>query len=404
MGAFGRYVAVWRVPGAPVLLVVGVLARLGVGMTPLALLLLVQHATGRYAPAALVLAVYAIAGGAVSPVAGRLFDRVGPSGVLVVCAVVHPLALVGFLLLARFTPHNLALLAVAAGLAGASYPQLTAAIRGAWNTVPPELRSAAMAAETSLFELVFVAGPLLVAFFIAFWQPSAALGASAVITLVGTLIVARGRVIRGWRRHADHLPVRGIGPLRHAGFAVLLVCVSGLGMAFGVCGVAVPAYATASGTADPSSVSGVLLAVWGIGSGIGGVWFGTRHFAMPLPKQLIWLQLAVAGTFVVLSLMPTPLALGIALTIGGAAIAPTLTLQNSLVGHVVPAGMLNEAYTWMSTVAVGSSAAGSAVAGVIVDGAGGVPWAFVTAAAASAIGVGVLAWRVASMSPVEASC
>jgi MFS family permease len=391
MGAFGRYLEVWRVPGAPVLLVVGVVARLGIGMTPLALLLLVQRATGHYAPAAVVLAIYALAGGAVSPIAGRLFDRIGPSGVLAVCAVVHPLTLVGFLLLARFAPHDLGLLAVAAGVAGASYPQSTAAIRGAWSTVAPALRPAAMAAETSMFELVFVAGPLLVAFFVAVWQPSVAIGAAAVITLVGTLAIARGRMLRGWRRHADHHRVRGLGPLRHPGLIVLLVCVAGLGMAFGVCGVAVPAYATASGIADPSSVGGVLLAVWGIGSGIGGIWFGTRHFAMPLPKQLNRLLLAVAGSFVVLSVMPTPLALGVALTLGGATIAPTLTVQNSLVALVVPAGMLNEAYTWLTTVVVGSNAVGSTVAGVIVDRAGGVPWAFLTAGASCAISAVVLA-------------
>ena len=42
MAALRQYSAVWRLPGAPVLLVVGVIARLGIGMTPLALLLLVQ--------------------------------------------------------------------------------------------------------------------------------------------------------------------------------------------------------------------------------------------------------------------------------------------------------------------------------------------------------------------------
>ena len=45
----GRYRAVWQIPSAPTLLVIGVLARLGTGMTPLALLLLVADATGRYA-------------------------------------------------------------------------------------------------------------------------------------------------------------------------------------------------------------------------------------------------------------------------------------------------------------------------------------------------------------------
>ena len=64
---------------------------------------------------------------------------------------------------------------------------------------------------------------------------------------------------------------------------------------------------------------------------------------------------------------------------GGAAIAPALTLETNLVGRITPAGMLNEAYTWVVTVAVAFNAAGGAVAGVIVDRAGGVPVAFLFA-------------------------
>jgi MFS family permease len=77
--------------------------------------------------------------------------------------------------------------------------------------------------------------------------------------------------------------------------------------------------------------------------------------------------------------MPGPLALGLALVVGGATIAPALTVENNLVGRIAPAGMMNEAYTWVVTVSVAGSAAGGAVAGLIVDQPGGVPWAFVFA-------------------------
>ena len=39
--------------------------------------------------------------------------------------------------------------------------------------------------------------------------------------------------------------------------------------------------------------------------------------------------------------------------IGGATIAPALTVENTLVGRIAPAAMLNEAYTWVVTVSVG---------------------------------------------------
>lgn len=48
MAGLRQYLGVWRIPGAPMLLVLGVIGRLGIGMTPLALLLVVEQVTGRY--------------------------------------------------------------------------------------------------------------------------------------------------------------------------------------------------------------------------------------------------------------------------------------------------------------------------------------------------------------------
>ena len=39
MAALRQYQGVWRIPGAPMLLILGIIGRLGIGMTPLALLL-----------------------------------------------------------------------------------------------------------------------------------------------------------------------------------------------------------------------------------------------------------------------------------------------------------------------------------------------------------------------------
>jgi MFS family permease len=386
MAALRQYLGVWRMPGGPTLLMVGILARLGIGMTPLALLLLVREATDRYAAAGLAGAIYALAGAALSPVAGRVADRIGPSPVLLVTAVAHPLALVGLLLACRGGLDALPLIFGASGVAGATYPPLTAAIRRAWTDVTDvgtgahALRPAAMAAETSLFELVFVLGPLLVAAFVVVTGgPAAALVGAALATLIGTAWIARTPVMRHWRRHSSDARTTGLGPLRVAGFPALLICVGALGTAFGAAGVTVPAYATGHGGGD--SLAGVLLGVWGVGSAVGGIWFGTRRPAMALTRQFAWLLAAVGVSFAVLAAMPTPTALGIALVVGGATIAPALTVENNLVGRIAPGGMLNEAYTWVVTVSVGASAAGGAIAGLIVDRPGGVPWAFAFAGA-----------------------
>ncbi|MFF5178523.1 MFS transporter [Micromonospora sp. NPDC000316] len=409
MAALRQYLGVWRIPGAPMLLLTGIIGRLGIGMTPLALLLVVEQVTGRYALAAVAGGTYAVAGAALSPVAGRIADRVGPTPVLLVTAIAHPLALVGLLLASRSGADALPAIYLAAGIAGATYPPLTAAIRGAWNELTSvnsgryALRNTALAAETSLFEVVFVLGPLLVAGFVIFADAAAALIGAAVVTLVGTSAVALGRVMRGWRPHSREHHARGLGPLRVAGFPALLVCVAGLGIAFGAAGVTVPAYAGNSSTDDPESLAGILLAVWGVGSAIGGFWFGVRRPAANMTRQFALLLAAVAGSFVVFALMPTPLALGVALVIGGATIAPALTLENTLVGRIAPTGMLNEAYTWVVTVAVATSAVGGAVAGLIVDSAGGVPWAFVFAGAAVAVAAAVAALPAGPIARAETS-
>jgi MFS family permease len=402
--ALRQYQGVWKIPGAPLMMTFGIIGRLGIGMTPLALLLVVQNATGSYSLAAVAGAVYAIAGAALSPVAGRIADRVGPTPVLLVTATAHPLALAGLLLVAD---RGVALVYAAAALAGATYPPMSAAIRGAWTdlTDPASgrygLRNSALAVETTLFELVFVLGPLLVAGFVLVADAKAALLGAGVVTLVGTVAVALGSAMRSWRPHPRHAHARGLGPLRVPGFPALLLCVFGLGLAFGAAGVTVPAYASAEGVADPESVAGVLLAVWAVGSAAGGLWFGTRKPALVMHRQFAWLLVALAASFAVFAVMPNPVALGIALIAGGAVIAPALTLENMMVGRIAPTAMLNEAYTWVVTTAVAASAVGGAGAGLLVDRAG-VPWAFLFGGAGVAVAAVVAALPTGSIARADA--
>ena len=284
----------WRIPGAPLLLVAGVFARLGMGMTPLALLFLVHQETGEYTLAAVTSGAYALSAALASPVVGRLVDRLGPPPVLSVAAVANSLALGGLLVAAHV--RALGLIPVAAACAGMTSP-LTAAIRSAWIGLTEGersgLRQSALAVETSLYELVFVTGPLLVA--ISCWSR-----AGCRHRCVGLRHLDRdagagpqpdppaaGRAADDgaypWPGPAADPRVRARAGLRGQ---------PERGLWRGQCDRA--AFASQHATSGGQSLAGILLAVWGLGSVIGGFGYGALRIAAPLSRQFGWLLAAVA--------------------------------------------------------------------------------------------------------------
>jgi MFS family permease len=204
---------------------------------------------------------------------------------------------------------------------------------------------------------------------------------------VGTVTVALSGPTRRWRGRSATASVTGAGPLRARGMLVVLVGASAVMFGFGVMEVAVPAFA---GKRDSAALSGVLLATWALGSCVGGIWFGTRRVALPLPAQWRWGLLLLALGLAPLAFASNPWVLGALLFVAGTAIAPMMTVQNGLVADLAPGGTTTEAFTWLTTVAFGASAIGAAVGGLVVDLPVGVPGAFVLATLS-----GMLAWTVA---------
>jgi MFS family permease len=378
------YLTVWRLPSAPVLLLAGFAGRLPSAMVPLALLLMVQQRTGSYAVAGAVSATSGVATALMAPVLGRLADRRGPRGILLVQAAAYPLllaALVAVVLAAAPTPALLA----AAAAAGSSTPLVSGTVRALWSRVDPRVRPTAYALDATTTELVFVAGPTLVAVITLLAAPAVTVAVGAVLGVAGALGIATSAPMRAWQpvvaaRRSLFATVTAPGMPR------VLISGSALMLGFGGLEVALPAFAEAAGS---PGMSGVLLAVWSLGSVAGGLWFGARVVSASLPRQYRWGLLGVTIGLLPLAAVQSPWVLGVLLFLGGTAIAPTLTVQSSLVGSIAPASATTEAFTWLSTVAFGASAIGAAVGGALIESSAGVAGALVLAAGAAGLAVAV---------------
>ena len=377
-----RYSSVLRGRGTAVPLVSSIVGRLGLGMTTLALLLLVRDTTGSYASAGLVSAAYALAFGVFGPSRARAADRTGPVRALLLTAAVHPVALGALVALSATGAPTWALLPPAV-LGGATVPPHGPVMRALWGSLlEGPLRATAYSLESVVVELCFVVGPLLTALLAATVHPGLAVMTAAGLALLGALLMVSTSTVRAVVPHDTPHGSR-FGPLASPAVRALLLTVAGIGAGFGAIEVAMPAYVEAEG-ARPAA-AGILLAVWASGSIVGGLVYGGLHLRTPHRRQLPVLVAALmVGT--VLPLLATgPVAMGVALFAYGLAIAPFSACNSVLLGEQAPAGTTTEAFAWNSSMIFGGAALGSALAGLLVDRSGPFAGLLVTS------GAGVLA-------------
>lgn len=364
--------------GTAVPLVASVVGRLSLGMTGLALLLLVKDTTGSYAAAGLVSACYALAFGVFGPSRARSADRRGPVRVLLLTAVLHPLSLIALVLVAASGLPTWVLV-LPAVLGGATVPPLGPVMRAIWGAllVGPQ-RATAYSLESVVIELCFVLGPLLTALLAATVDPAAAVLTAAGLAVGGALWMAGTPVVRAVVPVATTARGR-TGPLASPAVRALLLTVVGIGVGFGAIEVALPAYVEAEG-ARPAS-AGILLAVWSLGSIVGGLVYGGLHLATPHRRQLPVLVGALAVGTVLPLLAGGPVLMGMALFAYGLAIAPFTACNAVLLGEAAPPGTVTEAFAWSSSMIFGGAALGSGVAGILVERSGPAAGLAVTAVA-----------------------
>ena len=347
-------------------------------MSTLAILLLIHQETGSFASAGVVVGAFTVASAAAAPVQGTLVDRYGGRRVLAPFAVLQAAALVAVVLLARGGASLAALVAIAV-VAGALVPPVDACVRVLWRDVAPEptVLEAAYQLDATSQEVIWTAGPLLVALAAA-WAPAGAVFATAAIVLGGTLLFVSAPLVG---RTTGSVGSRRPGAaLASPALRVLLVVSVLLGFGVGAVEVGLPALALRAGA---RGVAGILLAVWSVGSMAGGFAYGLRSWQLETSGRYpILLALIAACTAPLIAVHGLAAALPLSAA-AGVGYAPALSCEYVLVSKLVPRDVAGEAFMWTTASLVAGIAAGAAIAGPLVQDVG-VPASFAVGCGATA--------------------
>jgi MFS family permease len=381
--ALSAYSQLLRLPGVPRMAASALVLGIAGTMAPVSFVLFAHRATGSFATASLVLAASTAGGLLAAPWRGRLIDRIGPSAAILRLALPAAATDVAFILTGHARAEPPLLIAVAF-VAGAVIAPSTAAVRSVWSELlaGSELRQAGYALIGMLQEVAFIAGPLVAGGLIALASTTAAVAATAALTLFGGLAFATSPAARA--RAAQGPQPRG-RLATTPGMLTVLLSAAGFGITFGALDVAFPAHARAEGT---TAAAGALLAALAAGIGVGSFLTGLRA-----PSGAAGRRYPPLCGLAALGLLPLLTLPGLAGTAALAAIAglcfgPATTTQIAILDEVAPPERPAEAFAWLAILYGAGSAAGAALAGQLIEASG--PRAAVVAAA----GATAAAWVI----------
>lgn len=361
------YFDVLRINGAWRFSLAGLILRLPMSMVSISTVLLIKWAYGNYSLAGLVAAVNVIATAICAPSLSRLVDRHGQSRIMGPALATGIAANAG-VLIAAIVRADPVLVCVLSAIAGASWGGPGALVRARWASAvsrPGDLTTA-YALESSIDEVVYIVGPIL----------STVLG-TAFHPGVGFVLICAFLAIGGIgfysQRSSEPAPrpriegARRRSALREPAVVVMVLTYIAMGALFGANDVAVVEFATALGA---PSMSGVLLALFSVGSLVAGLAYGARVW-----KQELWrlygIGVATLGVGVTSYLLAHSLwAMALVMTLTGVACAPTMTNVNTIIARVVDADRLTEGLTWVGTSLNIGLSIGSAIAGPAIDAGG----------------------------------
>jgi hypothetical protein len=384
-----RYAQVLRTPGALQFAVPGVIGRMPMGMLSIAQVMLIVSVTGRYGTAGIVSAAGAVLFAAVTPRIARLADRYGQGLVLRPLGVAFAITSAAFVGCALIRAPEWMLI-MSGALSRASMPSLGPMVRSRWSELlgGNDALDAAFSLEGIADEVIFIAAPVLVVALVTEVQPISGMLVTVLLGVVGVVGLSRHR-----RSEPPVRPVerRSRSVLRSAGLRVLIGVEVCLGALFAAVDLATIAFAQEHGA---SGLAGPLLALYGLGSAMAGIWYGARSWRISHRARL---RVALAATALgvgPLAVMPSMVAMAAGIFVAGLGISATLVSSYSIAERVVAADQRTEGMSWLTTAASTGTAIGSSVAGRLVDAHGATAgYLFALAAGVAAIAILVIRYR-----------
>jgi MFS family permease len=347
-------------------------------MVGIGAVLMVQGLYDSYAMAGRVAAVLGLAQALLAPQIGRWVDRHGQRKVLLPALVVSVTGLAGLVTAAVLGAPEWVLWPFAV-LAGGSQGSYGAMVRARWNHAldDPRRLHTAYSLESSIDELVYIVGPVLATTLATAVAAPSALVLAGVAAMVGGVLFVVQRATEPPVVVID-AGVRNRPVFLTPGMPVMVLVFMAMGVIFGSMEVVTVAFAEELGS---KGMSGVVLAVFALGSMVAGLAYGARHFTSPASRRFV-IGMAALGPGVSLFLLAQSLwVLAAVMFVAGLAIAPTVITGNGLVQDMVGKHQLTEALTWVGTsIGIGASL-GAAFAGARVDDAGAAAGFLVTVGA-----------------------
>ncbi|WP_296744611.1 MFS transporter [Mesorhizobium sp.] len=359
------YSAIFQAPGTKGFAAAAFVARLPIAMAPIGIVAMLSQTHGEYWLAGAVSATYALVNAFLSPQVSRVIDRLGQSRVAVPATIVSVLAF--YALIAAANRHWPIWTLFLTALLAAAMPSIPALVRARWTEIfrdRPELNTA-FAFESAADELVYVAGASLSVGLSAALFPEAGMLVSTLLLALGSAAFLLQRSteppVRPTEQGASGSAIR-LRPVQIITFALIFV-----GATFATTEVTTVAMTKQLGQPEAASL---VIGVYALGSFVLGIIVGALNLKAPLQRQLAVAVAVIAVTTLPLLFAETVPMLALAVFVSGVAISPTFITAFGLIERHVPAAMLTEGVTWVTTGIGIGMALGSFAAGWMVDTCG----------------------------------